>query len=298
MDIWLYALCGILTLIIALLLLYILQLKKAVNEICEEFDDRVKTDTNILIDISSSDSSIRHLAAAINQQLRLLRKERHRYQHGDRELKEAITNISHDLRTPLTAICGYLDLAKREETNEQVSRYLNMIQNRTQALKQLTEELFRYSIIMSVREDNPEEAVSINAVLEESIAAFYGAFRKKNIVPVISMPSTEVIRSMNRRALSRIFENIISNAIKYSDNDLRITMDQNGSISFTNTSKALDSISAGRLFDRFFTVENGRGSAGLGLSIAKILTEQLGGSIRAVYAGDQLTIMLDFAVRD
>ena len=298
MDIWLYALCGILTLIIALLLLYILQLKKAVNEICEEFDDRVKTDTNILIDISSSDSSIRHLAAAINQQLRLLRKDRHRYQHGDRELKEAITNISHDLRTPLTAICGYLDLAKREETNEQVSRYLNMIQNRTQALKQLTEELFRYSIIMSVREDNPEEAVSINAVLEESIAAFYGAFRKKNIVPVISMPSTEVIRSMNRRALSRIFENIISNAIKYSDNDLRITMDQNGSISFTNTSKALDSISAGRLFDRFFTVENGRGSAGLGLSIAKILTEQLGGSIRAVYAGDQLTIMLDFAVRD
>lgn len=298
MDIWLYALCGILTLIIALLLLYILQLKKAVNEICEEFDDRVKTDTNILIDISSSDSSIRHLAAAINQQLRLLRKERHRYQHGDRELKEAITNISHDLRTPLTAICGYLDLAKREETNEQVSRYLNMIQNRTQALKQLTEELFRYSIIMSVREDNPEEAVSINAVLEESIAAFYGAFRKKNIVPVISMPSTEVIRSMNRRALSRIFENIISNAIKYSDNDLRITMDQNGSISFTNTSKAPDSISAGRLFDRFFTVENGRGSAGLGLSIAKILTEQLGGSIRAVYAGDQLTIMLDFAVRD
>ena len=298
MDIWLYALCGILTLIIALLLLYILQLKKAVNEICEEFDDRVKTDTNILIDISSSDSSIRHLAAAINQQLRLLRKERHRYQHGDRELKEAITNISHDLRTPLTAICGYLDLAKREETNEQVSRYLNMIQNRTQALKQLTEELFRYSIIMSVREDNPEEAVSINAVQEESIAAFYGAFRKKNIVPVISMPSTEVIRSMNRRALSRIFENIISNAIKYSDNDLRITMDQNGSISFTNTSKALDSISAGRLFDRFFTVENGRGSAGLGLSIAKILTEQLGGSIRAVYAGDQLTIMLDFAVRD
>ena len=298
MDIWLYALCGILTLIIALLLLYILQLKKAVNEICEEFDDRVKTDTNILIDISSSDSSIRHLAAAINQQLRLLRKERHRYQHGDRELKEAITNISHDLRTPLTAICGYLDLAKREETNEQVSRYLNMIQNRTQALKQLTEELFRYSIIMSVREDNPEEAVSINAVLEESIAAFYGAFRKKNIVPVISMPSTEVIRSMNRRALSRIFENIISNAIKYSDNDLRITMDQNGSISFTNTSKALDSISAGRLFDRFFTVENGRGSAGLGLAIAKILNEQLGGSIRAVYAGDQLTIMLDFAVRD
>ncbi|MBU9738698.1 sensor histidine kinase [Diplocloster agilis] len=295
MDIWLYVLCGILTLITALLLVYICQMKKAVNEIGEEFADRVKTDTNTLIDVSSNDSSIRRLAADINVQLRLLRKDRHQYQHGDRELKETITNISHDLRTPLTAICGYLDLLKREETNEQVSRYLNMIRNRTQALKQLTEELFRYSVIMSVGEDNAAETVSINAVLEEVVAGFYGALRQKNIVPVISMPSAEVVRRLNRNALSRIFENIIGNAIKYSDQDLMITMDQNGSISFTNTTKTLDPISAGKLFDRFFTVENGRGSTGLGLSIAKILTEQLGGSIVSEYVKDQLTIRVIFA---
>lgn len=295
MDIWLYVLCGILTLITALLLVYICQMKKAVNEIGEEFADRVKTDTNTLIDVSSNDSSIRRLAADINVQLRLLRKDRHQYQHGDRELKETITNISHDLRTPLTAICGYLDLLKREETNEQVSRYLNMIRNRTQALKQLTEELFRYSVIMSVGEDNAAETVSINAVLEEVVAGFYGALRQKNIVPVISMPSAEVVRRLNRNALSRIFENIIGNAIKYSDQDLMITMDQNGSISFTNTTKTLDPISAGKLFDRFFTVENGRGSTGLGLSIAKILTKQLGGSIVSEYVKDQLTIRVIFA---
>ena len=295
MDIWLYVLCGILTLITALLLVYICQMKKAVNEIGEEFADRVKTDTNTLIDVSSNDSSIRRLAADINVQLRLLRKDRHQYQHGDRELKETITNISHDLRTPLTAICGYLDLLKREETNEQVSRYLNMIRNRTQALKQLTEELFRYSVIMSVGEDNAAETVSINAVLEEVVAGFYGALRQKNIVPVISMPSAEVVRRLNRNALSRIFENIIGNAIKYSDQDLMITMDQHGSISFTNTTKTLDPISAGKLFDRFFTVENGRGSTGLGLSIAKILTEQLGGSIVSEYVKDQLTIRVIFA---
>ena len=84
MDIWLYVLCGILTLITALLLVYICQMKKAVNEIGEEFADRVKNDTNTLIDVSSNDPSIRRLAAAINVQLRLLRKDRHQYQHGDR----------------------------------------------------------------------------------------------------------------------------------------------------------------------------------------------------------------------
>ena len=106
---------GILLLIIFVLLAKVWFLRKSAQEISEAFRDRLTADTNTLIDISTRDPYMRKLAADINTQLRLLRKERHRYQQGDLELKEAVTNISHDLRTPLTAINGYLDLLEREE---------------------------------------------------------------------------------------------------------------------------------------------------------------------------------------
>lgn len=93
--------------------------------------------------------------------LRLLRKQRHKYLNGDQELKEAVTNISHDLRTPLTAICAYMELLQKEEKSENAVRYLSLIENRVDAMKQLTEELFRYSVILST-EEMALETVHIN----------------------------------------------------------------------------------------------------------------------------------------
>lgn len=107
-----WVLVGVLIIIIVVLLIKIAFMRKAVKEIEDAFADRLMTDTNTLIDISSRDKYVCHLANSINEQLRKLRKERHKFQQGDLELKNAVTNISHDLRTPLTAICGYLDLNK------------------------------------------------------------------------------------------------------------------------------------------------------------------------------------------
>lgn len=136
-----WILCCILLIVVFFLITKIIFIEKSIDEIHTEFQERLSSDTNTLIDISSSDPHLRKLASEINIQLRLLRKERHRYQQGDLELKEAITNISHDLRTPLTAINGYLDLLEREEKSETVHCYLSQIQNRTDVLKNLTEEL-------------------------------------------------------------------------------------------------------------------------------------------------------------
>ena len=138
MEHLLLVIIGILLLIIFVLLAKVYFLRKSAQEISEAFRDRLTADTNTLIDISTRDPYMRKLAADINVQLRLLRKERHRYQQGDLELKEAVTNISHDLRTPLTAINGYLDLLEREEKSENVQRYLSQIRNRTEVLKNLT----------------------------------------------------------------------------------------------------------------------------------------------------------------
>ena len=284
---------GILLLIIFVLLAKVYFLRKSAQEISEAFRDRLTADTNTLIDISTRDPYMRQLAADINMQLRLLRKQRQKYLTGDRELKEAVTNISHDLRTPLTAICGYLDLLDKEDKSENTSRYLSLIGNRVEAMKQLTEELFRYSVILSTGE-LVLEPICVNGVLEESIAAFYGVLTSRDIQPEIHITENRIERQLNREALGRVFSNILNNALKYSDGDLAITLKDDGEIIFSNTASALNEVQVGKLFDRFFTVEAARNSNGLGLSIAKTLVEQMGGSIFAELDKKKLSIRIQF----
>ena len=284
---------GILLLIIFVLLAKVYFLRKSAQEISEAFRDRLTADTNTLIDISTRDPYMRKLAADINGQLQLLRQQRHKYLSGDRELKEAVTNISHDLRTPLTAICGYLDLLEREEKSEDITRYLSLIENRVDAMKQLTEELFRYSVILST-EEMAMETVHINGVLEESIAAFYGALTNRGIQPQILMSDRRIEKQLNRDALARVFSNVLNNALKYSDGDLEITLLDDGKIVFSNTATRLNEVQVGKLFDRFFTVEAARNSNGLGLAISKTLVEQMGGSISAELVNKKLIIHIQF----
>lgn len=292
MELWLWAVIGIMTIIILALLVKIHLLQKAAREIEDAFVERLITDTNTLIDISTDDKHMRRLANAINRELRTLRAKRHRFEQGDMELKNAIMNISHDLRTPLTAICGYLDLLEQEEKAEAVERYIEVIRNRAEMLMQLTEELFRYSIIYSNENNKIKEPVSINAVLEESIAAFYTALSKRGITPTIQMPENNIVRTFDRSALARIFSNLLNNAIKYSDGDLNITLSETGEITFSNTASELNEVAVGKLFDRFYTVDTGRKSTGLGLAIAKTLIEQMGGTISAKYENKQLIIRI------
>ena len=173
---------------------------------------------------------------------------------------------------------------------ENARRYLLIIRNRASALKQLTEELFQYSIIISSGEEQEKEDIVVNSLLEESVAACYAVLKEKGIIPLITMTEEKVRRCLNKNTVSRIFGNIISNAVKYSDGDLSIVLDKDGTVVFSNRAKGLDQIAVGRLFDRFFTVETGRGSTGLGLSIARSLTEQAGGSIHADYKKETLYI--------
>ena len=293
MEVLLLIVIGILLLIIFALLAKVYFLRRSAQEIAEAFRERLSADTNTLIDISSRDPDLLKLASEINDQLRLLRAERHRFQQGDHELKEAVTNLSHDLRTPLTAISGYLDLLDREEKSETVTRYLSHIRNRTEALKGLTEELFRYSVVTS-QQTLKWEPVNLVRALEESLVSFYGAMQERGIHPEIRLPESPVLRELDAGALSRVFSNIISNALKYSDGDFTVEMKLDGEITFTNTAAGLSAVEVGRMFDRFYTVEAGRNSTGLGLSIAKLLTERMGGKIEASYNIGKVHIIVKF----
>lgn len=284
---------GILLLILFALVVKLYFLHKSAQEITEAFQERLTTDTNTLISISTRDPHMRRLATQINTQLRLLRQERHRYQQGDLELKEAVTNISHDLRTPLTAIRGYLNLLEGEELSPSAERYFAQIENRTEALTALTEELFRYSLVSSEEELVPEK-VDLVGALEESLLSFFGVMEQRGIQPEIHLPEGPMYRQLDRSALSRVFANIISNALKYTDGDFAVSMDGNGNMNFSNRAKKLDPVAVGRLFDRFYTLESSRNSTGLGLSIAKLLTEKMGGTIGASWENQILRICLRF----
>ena len=288
-----WIICGVLAVIIVILTIKIRMMQKSMDEICSCLSEHLSSDTNQLITVSSSDNHVRHLASEIARQLTELRRQRRQYISGDRELKEAVTNISHDLRTPLTAICGYLELLEAEKMTDNTRRYVEQISNRTEALKALTEELFRYSVISSVS-DLSYEKVNVGRVLEDTLISFYGAFEQKNITPNISLTDNVIIRSLDKSALSRIFGNIISNAVKYSGGDFSVTMSDAGEIIFSNTASELSSVDVGKLFDRFYTVDSARKSTGLGLSIAKLLTERMNGSISAEYRNNVLSITLLF----
>ena len=281
-------------LLLAAAIIKIIQLKKAAREISAAFADRLQTDTNTQIDISSRDKDMCRLASAINTQLRILRQEHLRYHQGDTELKNAVTNISHDLRTPLTAICGYLDMMEKTEISEQQARYLGIIKERTELMKQLTEELFRYSVIVSDNEKTETETLLINQVLEDSIMGYYAVLTEKGIYPDVNITDKQITAELNKEYLSRIFSNLLNNAVKYSDGDLDIILSDTGEIIFSNTAKGLSAVDAEQLFDRFYTVEAAHHSTGLGLSIARTLVRRMGGTITAEYADSRLKIKIKF----
>ena len=291
---FLWVLLGLAAVVIGLLAAKIFLMRKAAGEIAQSLGEKLRADTNTLIDISTRDRAMRVLASQINGELRRLQVLRRRYRQGDLELKAAVTNISHDLRTPLTAICGYLELLEGEEKAPKAAEYLEIIQGRALLLRQLTEELFRYCMVLSDPGDLAPEPISLNAVLESSLAAFYAELTGRGVQPVVHMPPEKVVRRLDRAALSRVFSNLLSNAAKYSDGDLEITLTPGGAVVFANSSRSLSSVEVQKLFDRFYTVEAARKSTGLGLYIARALAERMGGELAAEYREGKLYITAYF----
>lgn len=117
---------------------------------------------------------------------------------------------------------------------------------------------------------------------------------RRSIRKVAEEPEEKIVRKPDAAALRRIFDNILSNAVKYADGDLAVTLLPDGAVTFSNSAQALSRVQAERLFDRFYTVEAARDSTGLGLSIAKLLTEKMGGTISADYADGRLRIRTVF----
>ena len=293
MELWCIVLICSLALAALCLLAYLLVLRHSLREAAEELDEKLRTDTNTLISISSGDRAMQSLVTHINWQLQALRRERLRLHSGNAELTAAVTNVSHDLRTPLTALCGYLDLLEQEPQTEAAARYLAVIRERTDAMRALTEELFRYAVLTATADELHTEPVCLNDVLEQSLAGFYGALSARGITPSVQLPEEKVIRPLDAAACLTIFSATPPNTRTAT---LPSCSPPDGKVTFSNRASALSRVEAARLFDRFYTVDSARGSTGLGLSIAKLLTEKLHGTISADYENETLRICIAFPI--
>ena len=282
----------ILSIIIFLIAIKLYLMKKSLKEIRITLNKTIQTNTNQLLTISSSDRDIKKLTNDLNKELQDLRKEKLQYQNGNQELKKIITNISHDMRTPLTAIRGYIDLMK--ENKEKQNEYIKIIEKKTEELTLLTDQLFDFSKTMDIGVKIEKEKCCINEILEETLANMYSFFKEKQIEPKLEICEQKIYRNLDRHSIIRIFENILSNVCKYSDGDFRVTLNEKGIITFSNKATSLDVTTVQKIFDRYFTVENAKKSTGLGLSISKQLVELNGGEIFAKYVNKHLIIQIEF----
>ena len=291
---------SLLIIVIALLCICILLiakiyfLKKTIKEINNSFDYILKSDTNNIISVTSEDKDLKQLANTLNKELKDLRGKQLQYENGNQELKRLITDISHDLRTPLTAINGYIELLEEEQLSQKQNEYVKIIDGKTEELTSLTEQLRDLSVGIDLERKSKKELCCINDFLEEIIASYYNSFKEKNITPNINICEKKIYKNIDKDMIIRVFENLISNIIKYSDSNCNIILQDDGKIYFINKASKLDVTTVRKIFDRYYTVENMKKYSGLGLSIAKQLVEINGGRITAKYIKGELYIEILF----
>lgn len=293
MNVKVFIIIAVLGIAILYLLIKLYLMKKSLKEIEISLEQILKEDTNNLISISTSDKDIRKIAQILNKNLQDLRKQKLQYQNGNQELKRTITNISHDIRTPLTGIIGYMDLIKEEADEHKKQKYLEIIERKANDLALLTDQLFNYSKTMDTPTHIKKETHCINEIIEETLVSFYSIFKANNIVPEIDICKEKIYRNVDKNTMTRVFENILSNVSKYSDGNFKVKLEDNGKITFSNKAESLDATTVQKIFGRYFTVENAKKSTGIGLSIAKQLVEQNGGKILAKYQNGNLIIEIE-----
>ena len=296
--------CILLAIALVLAVIKIVLLRRGFDELTDNIEDQVSGKTQIPVTLSTSDPHARKAAETINRELKNLDRERNAYLDGNRKVAEAVTGISHDIRTPLTAINSYLDLMADEKDEELKAQYLERIKSRTLSLSDLADELFKYSTSTDPErypvqtESVSSEPIDICRVLEECMLSFYAGFKKRGIEPDIEIPDEPVFVLCDKKSANRIFENIIGNAIKYANNDLRVKLDPKGQVIFSNPAPDLTPVSAAKLFDRYFTVNEGHASTGLGFSIAKELITRNNGTIEADLKDGILMITVSFNLKE
>lgn len=269
-------------------------LKKEIRNMILQLKKYNSRDNQQKVSVTLLDRDIEELAIEINDLIDLHNKSNIDRKSAERELKEAIANMSHDLRTPLTSILGYIQLMEDDRINkEDKVEYLAIVKDRTERLQTLLNDFFELSVIESIDYSLKPENLKINTIIEEILMNLYDRFNDRKIVPEIQIPKENIIIFADESAIKRVIDNLITNAIKYSEGNVSIELIPGGSIVslvISNNVKELTEEDVQLFFDRFYTADqtrSGKGT-GLGLSIAKSFMEMMDGKLSAELKDNQL----------
>lgn len=287
----------ILIIVIIILLTYLFLYHNEVKHISKEIDNIKDLDSNTLIHSKYNLKNINNLIYKINNLLTESKNIKIDYGNKNKSLMKMMTNISHDLRTPLTSALGYIDIIlKSDLSEEEKKKDLITIEKRLRRLEELISSFFEFSRIISTNKLPTLEKINLTSILEESVIVFYDDYKKNNRKILLDCNQRKIIINSNKMLLTRIFENLIGNAYKHSNSDLIIKVEKLNKVKIIFSNELLDNdIDIDRIFDEFYTVDISRTKegTGLGLAIAKEFTKQLNGNIYAKKNNGQLKIIIE-----
>lgn len=287
----------VLVIIIAFLLAYIISMKKEMINISKQLNEYNNFQTEKKIDINLINKELELLAESINRHIQISNELKLKEIKSKEELKEMIANISHDLRTPLTSIIGYVQMIKiKADNNIKNTEYLNKIESKARDLENMLEDFFSLSVLDSVDYSLNLEYLDISEILCDTLVEFYESLAKRGIEPDIKINQVGKIIG-ERKSIMRIIENLMSNILKYSSENVCIELFQSNnmvSLVVINSVEEDKEIDVRRIFDKFHKCSDKSRttkSTGLGLFIVKTLMEKMNGSVSARYIDNNLYII-------
>lgn len=286
---------SILVIIIILLVAYIIFIQLQLRNINRQLTKRLTEHTWQPISLELINNELNVLAININKCLKAEENLRLKGIREEKRFKELIANISHDLRTPLTAIKGYQQLMENGELSDEQRKKLQVAQKHAVELEKLIGHFFEYSYLLNATCETNFEKINVTNLVTECLANSIAVFEEKELTVHLE-ETLPVFAFVDKEMTMRIIQNLIRNCVVHSVGtiEVRIQNKENAEISFRNPVKNSAVIDVNRLFDRFYTSDKARSkTTGLGLSIVKMLAEQMGGSVGAELRDNMIEIWVE-----
>ena len=289
------------TIVAVMLLIVLILYRRQVRKTCRQLAFIKTNDTNMKL---TGDELFKELNALKDEINEILKKEKEtslQTKKSEELFKETITNISHDIRTPLTSLDGYFQLLQNSESEEERAGYIAIIQERIDSLGSMLEELFTYTKVQNSQYEPEMEDMDFGRCVYDTVFSFYEDFKGKGIEPEISFEEDTFMIRGNKEAIRRALQNVIKNAKEHGANSFRLQLRQiNGRVEFVCANAVTNAaeIDITKVFVRFYKSDIARthSSTGLGLAIAKGLIEKMNGTIEATLEGNMFSITIGFDI--